>query len=149
MPGCNRATAVHIGLDFTVGRGVTGLLGSNGSGKTTLLGMILGLHRQDSGELRVLGLDPSSAGPEVRARLGYSPEHHTLPPDVRAHDLVCHIAFDAPPLTRKERANNVKKRNYFAQYGEQARAVLEALLEKYADHGITDIEDAATGTSSR
>ena len=86
------ATAVHVGLDFTVGRGVTGLLVSNGSGKTTLLGMILGLHRQDSGELRVFGLDPSSAGPEVRARLGYSPEHHTLPPDVRAHDLVCHIA---------------------------------------------------------
>jgi ABC-2 type transport system ATP-binding protein len=86
------ATSVHIGLDFTVGRGVTGLLGSNGSGKTTLLGMILGLHRQDAGELRVFGLDPSSAGPEVRARLGYSPEHHTLPPDVRAHDLVCHIA---------------------------------------------------------
>ena len=47
------------------------------------------------------------------------------------------------PLTRKERAEKVKKRNYFAKYGEQARAVLEALLEKYADHGITDIEDAA------
>jgi type I restriction enzyme, R subunit len=58
-------------------------------------------------------------------------------------DLVAHIAFDAKPLTRKERAEKVKKRNYFAKYGDQARAVLEALLEKYADHGITDIEDAA------
>ena len=55
-------------------------------------------------------------------------------------DLICHIAFDQPPLTRKERANNVKKRNYFTQYGEQARAVLEALLDKYADEGITTIE---------
>jgi ABC-2 type transport system ATP-binding protein len=86
------ATAVHLGLDFAVGRGVTGLLGSNGSGKTTLLGMILGLHRPDAGELRVFDLDPTTAGPEIRARLGYSPEHHTLPPDVRAHDLVRHIA---------------------------------------------------------
>ena len=86
------ATRVHTGLDFVVGHGVTGLLGSNGSGKTTLLGMILGLHRADSGELEVFGLDPSTAGPEVRALLGYSPEHHTLPPDVRAHDLVRHIA---------------------------------------------------------
>jgi ABC-2 type transport system ATP-binding protein len=86
------ATSVHRGLDFTVGRGVTGLLGSNGAGKTTLLGMILGLHRPDSGELRVFDLDPTSAGPEIRGRLGYSPEHHTLPPDVRAHDLVRHIA---------------------------------------------------------
>ena len=40
-------------------------------------------------------------------------------------DLICHIAYDQPPLTRKERANNVKKRNYFTKYGEQARAVLD------------------------
>jgi len=55
-------------------------------------------------------------------------------------DLICHLAFDQPPLTRKERANNVKKRNYFAKYGGQARNVLEALLDKYADEGITNIE---------
>ena len=56
-------------------------------------------------------------------------------------DLIAHIAFDQAPLTRRERADQVKKRNYFGQYGDEARAVLEALLEKYADHGITDIED--------
>jgi type I restriction enzyme R subunit len=56
-------------------------------------------------------------------------------------DLVAHIAFNQKPLTRKERANHVRKRNYFAKYGDQARAVLEALLEKYVDHGITDLED--------
>jgi len=55
-------------------------------------------------------------------------------------DLICHIAYDQPPLTRKERAHNVKKRNYFAKYGEQSRKVLEALLEKYADEGIENIE---------
>lgn len=61
--------------------------------------------------------------------------------DFDVFDLVAHIAFDQKPLTRKERANAVKKHNYFGKYGDQARAVLEALLEKYADHGITDIED--------
>jgi len=61
--------------------------------------------------------------------------------ELDAFDLICHVAFDQPPLTRKERANNVKKRNYFAKYSEQARAVLETLLEKYADTGITSIED--------
>jgi type I restriction enzyme R subunit len=55
-------------------------------------------------------------------------------------DLICHVAYDQPPLTRKERANNVKKRNYFTKYGEQARNVLEALLDKYADEGIENIE---------
>src|SRR6202008_278162 len=48
-------------------------------------------------------------------------------------DLICHVAYDQPPLTRKERANNVKKRNYFTKYGEQSKKVLEALLDKYAD----------------
>lgn len=57
-------------------------------------------------------------------------------------DLLCHIAYDQPPLTRKERADKVKKRNYFTKYGDQARVVLEALLDKYADEGITSIENA-------
>ena len=56
-------------------------------------------------------------------------------------DLICHVAFDKLPLTRKERANNVKKRNYFTKYGEQAKRVLQALLDKYADEGITNIEN--------
>jgi type I restriction enzyme R subunit len=60
--------------------------------------------------------------------------------DFDPFDLVCHVAFDQPPLTRRERAENVKKRNYFSKYGEQARAVLLALLEKYADEGIETIE---------
>jgi type I restriction enzyme R subunit len=55
-------------------------------------------------------------------------------------DLICHVAYDQPPLTRKERANNVKKRNYFTKYGEQARKVLETLLDKYADEGVENIE---------
>ncbi|SFV88492.1 Type I restriction-modification system, restriction subunit R [hydrothermal vent metagenome] len=56
-------------------------------------------------------------------------------------DLICHTAFDQPPLTRVERAKNVKKRDYFTKYGEQARKVLETLLDKYADEGIENIEN--------
>ena len=56
-------------------------------------------------------------------------------------DMICHTAFDQPPLTRAERVKNVKKRDYFTQYGEQVRKVLEALLDKYADEGIENIED--------
>lgn len=60
--------------------------------------------------------------------------------DYGIFDLICHIAYDQPPLTRSERANNVKKRNYFTKYGEQARNVLNALLDKYADEGIGTLE---------
>lgn len=61
--------------------------------------------------------------------------------DLDEFDLICHIAFGKPPLTRKERAESVKKRDYFAKYEEKAREVLQALLDKYADQGITVIEN--------
>jgi len=63
--------------------------------------------------------------------------------DLSPFDLVCHIAFDQPPLTRRERANNVRKRNYFTKYGDTARKVLDALLDKFANEGVDDIEDIA------
>lgn len=55
-------------------------------------------------------------------------------------DLICHVAFEAKPLTRKERANNVKKRNYFTKYGDKAQTVLNSLLDKYAEDGLLTIE---------
>ena len=55
-------------------------------------------------------------------------------------DLICHVAFESKPLTRKERADNVKKRNYFTKYGEQAQKVLQNLLDKYAQDGLITIE---------
>lgn len=60
--------------------------------------------------------------------------------DYDAFDLVCHVAFDRPPLTRRERAEKVKKRNVFAKYGGQTRAVLDALLDKFADGGVKSVE---------
>ena len=56
-------------------------------------------------------------------------------------DLICHLAFDAEPLTRRERAENVRKQNAFAKYGDQARTVLNALLDKYADEGVINLDD--------
>ena len=60
--------------------------------------------------------------------------------DFDLFDLVCHIAFDRPPLTRRERAEKVKKRDLFGKYESKARAVLDALLEKYSDAGILSLE---------
>ena len=65
-------------------------------------------------------------------------------PNYDAFDLVCHIAFDAPPLTRQDRAQNVRKQHVFAKYGAEARAVLEALLDKYADEGVQTLESMDT-----
>jgi type I restriction enzyme R subunit len=61
--------------------------------------------------------------------------------DLDPFDIICHVAWDKPPLTRRERVDNVKKQDYFAKYGEQARHVLAALLDKYADEGIVPIEE--------
>jgi type I restriction enzyme R subunit len=61
--------------------------------------------------------------------------------DLDPFDLICYVAFDQPPLTRRERADNVRKRDVFTHYGEQARAVLEALLLKYQDEGVTGLDD--------
>lgn len=61
--------------------------------------------------------------------------------DVDDFDFICHIAFDKKPLTRRERAEQVKKRDIFNKYGEQARQVLEALLEKYSNEGVSELEN--------
>ena len=61
--------------------------------------------------------------------------------DFDPFDLICHIVFDQPPLSRKERAEKARRTSYFAKFGDQARAVLDALLTKYADEGIEDLEN--------
>jgi type I restriction enzyme R subunit len=60
--------------------------------------------------------------------------------DVDDFDFICHVAYDKKPLTRRERANNVKKRDFLSKYSGIAREVLEALLEKYMDTSIYEIE---------
>ena len=63
--------------------------------------------------------------------------------DLDVFDLICHVAFDKPPLTRRERANEVIKRDYFSQYEGKAKKVLEAVLHKYIESGVTSIEDTS------
>lgn len=63
--------------------------------------------------------------------------------DLDPFDLICHVAFDAKPLTRRERAENVRKRDVFTRYGDKARAVLDGLLAKYADEGVLNLDDAS------
>ena len=70
----------------------------------------------------------------------FDPLKEEVGKDFDPFDLICHVAFEAKPLTRKERAENVKKRNYFAKYGDKAKAVLNGLLDKYSDDGLLTIE---------
>jgi ABC-2 type transport system ATP-binding protein len=75
-----------------VGAPATGLLGANGAGKSTLMKVALGLLSPDSGDVRVLGLDASRQRSQIRARVGYMPEHSCLPTDMSAQDLCIHLA---------------------------------------------------------
>ena len=74
--------------------------------------------------------------------LPLDPIAEELGKDLDPFDLICHVAFDKKPLTRRERAENVKKRDVFTKYGPQARAVLDGLLAKYADEGVLNLDDA-------
>ena len=74
--------------------------------------------------------------------LPLDPIAEELGKDLDPFDLICHVAFDKKPLTRRERADNVKKRDVLTKYGPQARAVLDALLAKYADEGVLNLDDA-------
>jgi ABC-2 type transport system ATP-binding protein len=102
------STVALAGLDADIGPGITGLLGSNGAGKTTFISLILGLRSRDAGELSVLGHDPATAGIEVRSRMGYAPEHHDLPAELAATDLVRHLSemHLLPQRAAVQRAND-------------------------------------------
>jgi ABC-2 type transport system ATP-binding protein len=103
-----RVTALDQ-LDVSVAEGVTGLVGANGAGKSTLIKILLGLVPATSGRAEVLGFDVARQGSEIRALVGYMPEHDCLPADVSASDLVVHLGqmSGLPHAAARERAADV------------------------------------------
>jgi ABC-2 type transport system ATP-binding protein len=94
-------------LTVTIEPGIVGLVGANGAGKSTFIKLALGLLEPTGGRMRVLGLDPQADGAQVRARVGYMPEHDCLPPDVSAAEFVTHLArvSGLPKAAARERAS--------------------------------------------
>ncbi|MEV4468626.1 ABC transporter ATP-binding protein [Nonomuraea sp. NPDC049419] len=110
-------------LSVTVGPGVTGLVGANGAGKSTMIKILLGLLPPSEGTARVLDLDVTTQGAEIRRLVGYMPEHECLPPDVSATELVVHLArmSGLPRTAARERAADVLRHVGLAE--ERYRAV--------------------------
>ena len=113
------------GLTVDVAPGTVGLVGSNGAGKSTLLKMLLGLLEPSSGSAQVLGFDATSQGAEIRARVGYMPEHDCLPPDVSATEFVVHMArmSGLPASAARERAADTLR--HVGLYEERYRPIGE------------------------
>ncbi len=119
------ANGVTALADLTVDiePGVIGLVGANGAGKSTLIKILLGLLEPTSGQLKVLGLNPVTDGAEVRARVGYMPEHDCLPPDVSASELVTHLGriSGLPATSARERASEALR--HVGLYEERYRQI--------------------------
>jgi ABC-2 type transport system ATP-binding protein len=118
----DRVTALSD-LTVSVEPGIVGLVGANGAGKSTLIKILLGLLPPTSGQVRVLGLDPTTDAAEVRARVGYLPENDCLPPDLSAAELVTHLGrmSGLPRTAARERASEALR--HVGLYEERYRQV--------------------------
>lgn len=117
-----RVTAL-ADLTVDIEPGIIGLVGANGAGKSTMIKTLLGLLQPTSGEVRVLGLDPARKSEEVRARVGYMPEHDCLPPDMIAAEFVTHMArmSGLPKTVARERASEALR--HVGLYEERYRQI--------------------------
>lgn len=110
-------------LTVDVPPGVIGLVGANGAGKSTLIKILLGLLPPSGGRVSVLGIDPTTQAEQVRARVGYMPEHDCLPPDLAAAEFVTHMArmSGLPRAAARERASETLR--HVGLYEERYRAI--------------------------
>jgi ABC-2 type transport system ATP-binding protein len=110
-------------LTVDVDPGIVALVGANGAGKSTFIKILLGLLPPTSGGATVLGLDPATAGGEIRARVGYMPEHDCLPPEQSAAELVTHLArmSGLPRTAARERASEALR--HVGLYEERYRQI--------------------------
>jgi ABC-2 type transport system ATP-binding protein len=117
-----RVTALSD-LTVSVEPGIIGLVGANGAGKSTLIKILLGLLPPTSGQVRVLGMDPIADPMGVRNRVGYMPEHDSLPPDLSAAELVTHLGriSGLPKTAARERASEALR--HVGLYEERYRQV--------------------------
>ncbi|HET8659472.1 MAG TPA: ABC transporter ATP-binding protein [Micromonosporaceae bacterium] len=122
MRYANGVTALSE-LTVGVAPGIVGLVGANGAGKSTLIKILLGLLPPTSGRATVLGLDPVAQTEQVRARVGYMPEHDCLPPDLAAAELVTHLAriSGLPRTAARERASEALR--HVGLYEERYRQI--------------------------
>ncbi|BCJ64434.1 ABC transporter ATP-binding protein [Polymorphospora rubra] len=117
-----RVTALSD-LTVTVEPGIVGLVGANGAGKSTFIKIMLGLLEPTSGQVRVLDLDPTTQAEQVRARVGYMPEHESLPPDLSAAEFVTHLGriSGLPRTIARERASEALR--HVGLYEERYRQI--------------------------
>jgi ABC-2 type transport system ATP-binding protein len=117
-----RVTAL-ADLTVAVEPGVIGLVGANGAGKSTFIKIMLGLLAPTGGSVRVFGLDPTVEPDKVRVRVGYMPEHDSLPPDVSAAEFVTHLGrmSGLPRTAARERASEALR--HVGLYEERYRQI--------------------------
>lgn len=110
-------------LSLAVEPGIIGLVGANGAGKSTFIKIMLGLLEPSAGDLRVLGLDPTTQSVQVRQRVGYMPEHDCLPSEVSAAEYVTHLArmSGLPANAARERASEALR--HVGLYEERYRQI--------------------------
>jgi ABC-2 type transport system ATP-binding protein len=110
-------------LTVQIEPGITGLVGANGAGKSTLIKTLLGLLSPTGGQAQILGMDPVTQGEQVRARVGYMPEHDCLPPDVSAAEFVTHLGqvSGLPRTAARERASEALR--HVGLYEERYRQI--------------------------